>query len=87
MKFSLWLALALAAIPGNLSAVSEAYPRTAPGDIELKTLPAAAAIWSLTSFSGMTHGDEASGYGITGATMCSKCSSAPNRSASATAYC
>ena len=41
MKFSLWLALALAAIPGNLSAVSEAYPRTAPGDIELKTLPAA----------------------------------------------
>jgi hypothetical protein len=41
MKKLLRLALALFALPGMLSAVSEAYPRTSPGDLELKTLPAA----------------------------------------------
>lgn len=41
MKMFLWVALALAAASSRLAAVSEAYPRTAPGDLELKTLPAA----------------------------------------------
>jgi SOUL heme-binding protein len=41
MKMFLWLTLALAVVSARLSAVSEAYPRTAPGDLELKTLPAA----------------------------------------------
>jgi len=41
MKMYLWVALALAMASTKLGAVSEAYPRTAPGDLELKTLPAA----------------------------------------------
>ena len=41
MKIFLWVALALAVASARLGAVSEAYPRTAPGDLELKTLPAA----------------------------------------------
>ena len=41
MKMFLWVGLALAAASARLGAVSEAYPRTAPGDLELKTLPAA----------------------------------------------
>jgi hypothetical protein len=41
MKMFLWVGLALAVASARLSAVSEAYPRTAPGDLELKTLPAA----------------------------------------------
>lgn len=41
MKFFLGVTLAIAAATGSLSAVPEAYPRTAPSDIELKTLPAA----------------------------------------------
>ena len=41
MKMFLWVALALASASVRLGAVSEAYPRTAPGDLELKTLPAA----------------------------------------------
>ena len=41
MKMFLWVALALAVASARLSAVSEAYPRTSPGDLELKTLPAA----------------------------------------------
>jgi effector-binding domain-containing protein len=41
MKMFLWVALALAAASARLGAVSEAYPRTAPGALELKTLPAA----------------------------------------------
>ena len=41
MKMYLWVALALAVASTKLGAVSEAYPRTAPGDLELKTLPAA----------------------------------------------
>ncbi len=41
MKKLACLTLALALVPGILQAVSEAYPRTAPGDLELKTLPAA----------------------------------------------
>ena len=41
MKMFLWVALALVAASSRLGAVSEAYPRTAPGDLELKTLPAA----------------------------------------------
>jgi effector-binding domain-containing protein len=41
MKMFLWVALAIVASASSLSAVSEAYPRTAPGDLELKTLPAA----------------------------------------------
>ena len=41
MKMFLWVALALAVASARLSAVSEAYPRTTPGDLELKTLPAA----------------------------------------------
>ncbi len=41
MKMFLWLALAIVAAPGRLSAVSEAYPRTSPGVLEFKTLPAA----------------------------------------------
>jgi len=41
MKIFLWVTLALAAASARLSAVSEAYPRTSPGDLELKTLPAA----------------------------------------------
>ncbi|MEI6713099.1 MAG: heme-binding protein [Verrucomicrobiota bacterium] len=35
------VALALVTSSGSLLAVSEAYPRTAPGDLELKTLPPA----------------------------------------------
>ena len=41
MKTFLWVALAIVASSARLSAVSEAYPRTAPGDLELKTLPTA----------------------------------------------
>lgn len=41
MKIFLWVALALAVGSAKLAAVSEAYPRTSPGDLELKTLPAA----------------------------------------------
>ena len=41
MKMFLWVALALASASARLGAVSEAYPRTSPGDLELKTLPAA----------------------------------------------
>jgi effector-binding domain-containing protein len=41
MKMFLWVALAIAAATPSLSAVAEAYPRTSPGDLELKTLPAA----------------------------------------------
>jgi effector-binding domain-containing protein len=41
MKTFLWVALAIIASSARLGAVSEAYPRTAPGDLELKTLPAA----------------------------------------------
>jgi effector-binding domain-containing protein len=41
MKTFLWVALAIVAASARLGAVSEAYPRTAPGDLELKTLPAA----------------------------------------------
>mgnify|MGYP003890317445 FL=1 len=41
MKMFLWVALALAVGSAKLAAVSEAYPRTSPGDLELKTLPAA----------------------------------------------
>ena len=41
MKTFLWVALAIAAASAKLEGVSEAYPRTAPGDLELKTLPAA----------------------------------------------
>ena len=41
MKTFLWVALAIVSAASRLSAVSEAYPRTAPGDLELKTLPAA----------------------------------------------
>jgi len=41
MKTFLWVALAIVSAAARLSAVSEAYPRTAPGDLELKTLPAA----------------------------------------------
>jgi len=41
MKTFLRVALAIVASAANLSAVSEAYPRTSPGDLELKTLPAA----------------------------------------------
>jgi effector-binding domain-containing protein len=41
MKTFLWVALAIVVSSARLSAVSEAYPRTAPGDLELKTLPAA----------------------------------------------
>jgi len=35
------VALAIATLSVNLGAVEEAYPRTSPGDLELKTLPAA----------------------------------------------
>ena len=41
MNTLLRVALAIVASASSLSAVSEAYPRTAPGDLELKTLPAA----------------------------------------------
>ena len=41
MKMFLWVALALAVGSAKVAAVSEAYPRTSPGDLELKTLPAA----------------------------------------------
>ncbi len=41
MKTFLRVALAIVASSVSLMAVSEAYPRTAPGDLELKTLPAA----------------------------------------------
>ena len=41
MKTFLWVALAIVVSSARLTAVSEAYPRTAPGDLELKTLPAA----------------------------------------------
>lgn len=41
MKTFLRVALAIFALSVNLGAVEEAYPRTAPGDLELKTLPAA----------------------------------------------
>ena len=41
MKMFLWVALAIVASASSLSAVAEAYPRTSPGDLELKTLPAA----------------------------------------------
>lgn len=41
MKNILRVALAIVASSASLLAVSEAYPRTAPGDLELKTLPAA----------------------------------------------
>ena len=41
MKMFLWVALAIAASASSLFAVAEAYPRTSPGDLELKTLPAA----------------------------------------------
>ena len=41
MKNLLRVALAIVASTASLLAVSEAYPRTAPGDLELKTLPAA----------------------------------------------
>lgn len=41
MKFFRWVALAIVASTTSLSAVEEAYPRTAPGTLELKTLPAA----------------------------------------------
>jgi effector-binding domain-containing protein len=41
MKTFLWVALAIVVSSAKLGAVSEAYPRTAPGDLELKTLPAA----------------------------------------------
>ncbi len=41
MKTFLWVALAIIVSSAKLGAVSEAYPRTAPGDLELKTLPAA----------------------------------------------
>lgn len=41
MKTYLWVALAIVAASVRLEAVSEAYPRTAPGDLELKILPAA----------------------------------------------
>ncbi|MFZ9991185.1 MAG: SOUL family heme-binding protein [Opitutales bacterium] len=41
MKTFLRVALALVGFAVNLLAVEEAYPRTAPGDLELKTLPAA----------------------------------------------
>ena len=41
MPTLLRVALAIAALSVNLGAVEEAYPRTAPGDLELKTLPAA----------------------------------------------
>lgn len=50
MKIFLWVALALAAAAARLGAVSEAYPRTAPGDLELKTLPAAR--WMRTESAG-----------------------------------
>jgi effector-binding domain-containing protein len=41
MKTFLRVALAIVALSVNLGAVEEAYPRTVPGDLELKTLPAA----------------------------------------------
>ena len=41
MPTFLRVALAFMALSLNLGAVEEAYPRTAPGDLELKTLPAA----------------------------------------------
>ena len=41
MKNLLRVALAFVAATASLMAVSEAYPRTAPGELELKTLPAA----------------------------------------------
>jgi hypothetical protein len=41
MKTFLWVALAIVSASARLMAVSEAYPRTSPGDLELKTLPAA----------------------------------------------
>ena len=41
MKNLFRVALAIVASTASLMAVSEAYPRTAPGDLELKTLPAA----------------------------------------------
>lgn len=41
MKPLLAVALAIFLPSASLLAVSEAYPRTAPGDLELKTLPAA----------------------------------------------
>ncbi len=41
MKTFLSVALAIVAAAANLGAVEEAYPRTSPGDLELKTLPAA----------------------------------------------
>jgi effector-binding domain-containing protein len=41
MRNFLLVLLAFAASAASLMAVSEAYPRTAPGDLELKTLPAA----------------------------------------------
>ena len=41
MKTFLRVALAIVLSSASLLAVSEAYPRTAPGDLELKTLPAA----------------------------------------------
>jgi len=41
MNTLLRVALAIMALSANLSAVEEAYPRTSPGDLELKTLPAA----------------------------------------------
>jgi hypothetical protein len=40
MKSFLWVALAIVAASARLDAVPEAYPRTAPGVLELKTLPA-----------------------------------------------
>ena len=41
MKTFLRVALAIVAASARLSAVSEAYPRTSPGELELKSLPAA----------------------------------------------
>ena len=41
MKTFLRVALAILAASARLSAVSEAYPRTSPGELELKSLPAA----------------------------------------------
>jgi len=41
MKMFLRVALAIVASAANVFAVAEAYPRTSPGDLELKTLPAA----------------------------------------------
>ena len=50
MKMFHWVALALVAASAKLGAVSEAYPRTSPGELELKTLPAAR--WMRTESAG-----------------------------------